>query len=180
MMLTAFAGRWRRRGWSGRRSPPDANITGLLLAGVVVNAFLSSVIMFLTSIARADQVQTTMFWLMGSISEMQQVEVIAASGLLTAAGVGVLLRLGPSLNMLSFGADEAAALGLSVSRTCAAAFAVAADDRWPSALGGLVRFRADRPARRASGQRAGSSAVDPGQRAVARRLSSSPTRSRGS
>lgn len=143
MMLTAFAGALATTWlvWGVGRAAGRANITGLLLAGVVVNAFLSSVIMFLTSIARADQVQTTMFWLMGSISEMQQVEVIAASGLLTAAGVGVLLRLGPSLNMLSFGADEAAALGLSVSRTCAAAFAVAAlMTSLAVCLGGLVGF----------------------------------------
>ncbi len=143
MMLTAFAGAlvttWLV--WGIGRAAGRTNITGLLLAGVVVNAFFSSVIMFLTSIARADQVQTTMFWLMGSISELQRPDVIAASGLLAAAGIVVLLRLGPSLNLLSFGADEAAALGLSVSKTCLAAFAVAAlITSLAVCLGGLVGF----------------------------------------
>lgn len=128
MMLMAFVGAlvttWLV--WGIGRAAGRVNITGLLLAGVVVNAFFSSVIMFLTSIARAHQVQTTMFWLMGCISEMQEFKVVAASGLLVTAGIVLLLRLGPSLNMLSFGAEEASALGLSVSKTCLAAFAISA------------------------------------------------------
>ena len=143
MMLTAFVGAvattWLV--WGIGRAAGRANVTGLLLAGVVVNAFFSSVIMFLTSIARAHQVQTTMFWLMGSISEMQRIDVIAVSGLLVAGGIVMLLRLGPSLNLLSFGADEAAALGLSVSRVCFVAFAVSAlITSVAVCLGGLVGF----------------------------------------
>lgn len=128
MMLTAFIGAMATTWlvWLIGKAAGRNNITGLLLAGVVVNAFFSSVIMFLTSIARADQMQTTMFWLMGSIAEMQQFEVIAASGLLVAGGIIVLLRLGPSLNLLSFGVDEATALGLSVSKVCFVAFTVSA------------------------------------------------------
>ena len=128
MMLTAFVGAigttWLV--WLIGKAAGRANITGLLLAGVVVNTLFSSVIIFLTSIARADQMQMTMFWLMGSIAEMQKFEVIAASGLLVAGGIIVLLRLGSSLNLLSFGADEATALGLSVSKICFVAFAVSA------------------------------------------------------
>lgn len=143
MMLTAFVGAvattWLV--WLIGRAAGRTHLTGLLLAGVVVNAFFSSVIMFLTSIARADQVQTTMFWLMGSISEMQRFEVVAVSGLLAVFGVAALLRLGPSLNMLSFGANEAAALGLSVSKTCLAAFAISAlITSVAVCLGGLVGF----------------------------------------
>lgn len=143
MMLTAFVGAvattWLV--WGIGRMAGRANITGLLLAGVVVNAFFSSVMMFLTSIARAHQVQATMFWLMGSISEMQRFDVVAASGVLVVLGIAVLLRLGPSLNLLSFGADEAAALGLSVSKTCLIAFAVSVLITSVSVcLGGLVGF----------------------------------------
>ena len=45
------------------------HITGLLLAGVVVNAFFSAMIMFLTTIANSNQVHATIFWLMGNMQE---------------------------------------------------------------------------------------------------------------
>ena len=143
MMLTAFAGALATTWlvWGIGRAAGRANMTGLLLAGVVVNAFFSSLIMFLTSIARADQVQTTMFWLMGSIAEMQRPEVVAVSGLLVTAGIAILLRLGPALNLLSFGPDEASALGLSVSKISLAAFAVSAlITSLAVCLGGLIGF----------------------------------------
>ncbi len=143
MMLAAFVGAlcttWLV--WLIGRAAGRANMTALLLAGVVVNAFFSALIMFLTSIARARQVQTTMFWLMGSIAQMQRFEVVAATALLVAAGVMVLLRLGPSLNLLSFGQEDAAAAGLSVSTVCLVAFAVSALMTSAAVcLGGLIGF----------------------------------------
>lgn len=128
MMPTAFIGAicttwlvW----WIGR-SAGRANMTGLLLAGVVVNAFFSAVMMFLTSIARASQMQMMQFWMMGNIAAMQRYEVIALSGVIVAAGVIALVRMGPSLNILTFGADDAAAMGVSASQVTLAAFAIAA------------------------------------------------------
>ena len=53
--------------WLIGRLTGKFHLTGLLLAGVVVNAFFSAVIMFLTSIAKAEQVYATMFWLMGNM-----------------------------------------------------------------------------------------------------------------
>ena len=52
--------------WSIGRVTGRVHVTGLLLAGVVVNAFFSAIIMFLSSIASAKKFQTTMLWLMGS------------------------------------------------------------------------------------------------------------------
>ncbi len=56
--------------WFIGRLTGKFHVTGLLLAGVVVNAFFSAVIMFLTSIAKADQVYDTIFWLMGNMTEV--------------------------------------------------------------------------------------------------------------
>jgi iron complex transport system permease protein len=143
MMLTAFAGALATTWlvWLIGRVAGRTNITGLLLAGVVVNAFFSSMIMFLTSIACAHQVQTTMLWLMGSISEMQRFEVVAASGLLVTIGIAALVRLGPSLNLLSFGAEDATSLGLSVTGTYMTAFAISAlITSVAVCVGGLVGF----------------------------------------
>jgi len=143
MMLTAFAGAigttWIV--WLIGKAAGRANITGLLLAGVVVNAFFSAMIMFMTSIASAREVQMTMFWLMGSIAQMQQFEVIAVSALVVIVGVVLLTRLGPSLNMLSFGVEDAAALGLSAAKVCTIAFGVAAlITSTAVCLGGLIGF----------------------------------------
>jgi iron complex transport system permease protein len=55
--------------WLIGRLTGKSHVTGLLLAGVVVNAFFSAVIMFLTSIAKSQQIHSTIFWLMGNMAE---------------------------------------------------------------------------------------------------------------
>ncbi len=55
--------------WYIGRFAGKSQVTSLLLAGVVVNAFFSALIMFLISIAKSEQLRTTVFWLMGNISE---------------------------------------------------------------------------------------------------------------
>jgi len=127
MMPTAFVGALLTSGlvWLLGRST-GRHHTGLILAGVVVNAFFSAVMMFLTSIARADQIQTMQFWMMGNIAAMQRFEVIVPAAAIVAFGVVRLTQWGPPLNMLTFGADDAASLGLSVPRTAVSVFAIAA------------------------------------------------------
>jgi len=55
--------------WMIGRLTGKNHVTGLLLAGVVISAFFSAMIMFLTSISRSKQVYATIFWLMGNIAE---------------------------------------------------------------------------------------------------------------
>jgi len=111
--------------WLIGRVTGKFHLTGLLLAGVVVNAFFSAVIMFLTSIAKADQVHATIFWLMGNMTEEDFVVIWMAGGCVSAGIVG-LFYLGPQLNALSFGEDDARSVGVNTGRTRAAAFAIAA------------------------------------------------------
>jgi len=101
------------------------HLTGLLLAGVVVNAFFSAVIMFLTSIAKAEQVYATVFWLMGNMAEEDFIVLWMAAGCVVA-GTAALFYLSPQLNALSFGEDDARSIGVNTARTRAAAFAIAA------------------------------------------------------
>jgi iron complex transport system permease protein len=91
------------------------HITGLLLAGVVVNAFFSSVIMFLTSVAKSQQVHSTIFWLMGNMVE-EEFGVLWFEGGLVAAGVAALFYLGPQLNVLSLGTEQARSVGINTGR----------------------------------------------------------------
>ena len=55
--------------WMVGRVTGKFHVTGLLLAGVVVNACFSAVIMFLTSVAKSQDVHATLFWLMGNMTE---------------------------------------------------------------------------------------------------------------
>jgi len=100
------------------------HLTGLLLAGVVVNAFFSAVIMLLTSIAKSDQVYSTIFWLMGNMAEEDFAMLWIAGGCI-GAGVTALFFLSPQLNALSFGEDDARSMGVNTRRTRAAAFVIA-------------------------------------------------------
>lgn len=112
--------------WSIGRFTGRTSGTGLLLAGVVVNAFFSAVIMFLTSIARAGQIQTTVFWLMGYLSSYADIRVLLVSAGLVGAGIVILVLLSPRLNVLSLGPTEARSLGVSPERTFVISFTAAA------------------------------------------------------
>jgi len=112
--------------WGIGRMTGRLQTTGLLLAGVVVNAFLSAGILFLISIVKAGHLQTTLFWLMGSFAELEYGPVLGAAGGICGFGIIVLMLLGQRLNILSFGPDEARSMGVPVEQTYFLAFAAAA------------------------------------------------------
>jgi len=116
------------------------HITGLLLAGVVVNAFFSSVIMFLTSVAKSGQVHSTIFWLMGNMVE-EEFGVLWPGAGLVAAGVIALFYLSPQLNALSLGTEQARSVGVNTGRIQFAAVAIAsAITAIAVSMSGLVGF----------------------------------------
>jgi iron complex transport system permease protein len=112
--------------WSIGKVTGKVHVTGLLLAGVVVNALFSAVIMFLSSVAEANKFQTTMLWLMGSFVELDKMSPLIASGAIVLLGILFLMTLGNQLNILSFGRQDARSLGVPIERTCFLAFACAA------------------------------------------------------
>ncbi|MHC4259146.1 MAG: FecCD family ABC transporter permease [Planctomycetota bacterium] len=111
--------------WFIGRLTGRSHVTGLLLAGVVVNAFLSAVIMFLTSIAKGHQVWSTIFWLMGNMTE-ENLHVLWVGAGCVVTGILALYYISPQLNALSFGEDDARSMGISPAKTQTVAFAVAA------------------------------------------------------
>jgi iron complex transport system permease protein len=111
--------------WGIGRITGKYHVTGLLLAGVVVNAFLSAMIMFLTSIAKSEQIYATIFWLMGNITEEDFLVLWVGGGCIVAGVVG-LFFLSPQLNILSIGYQDARSVGVPVERIEFAAFAIAA------------------------------------------------------
>lgn len=126
--------------WGIGRVTGRVHVTGLLLAGVVVNAFFSAVIMFLASIARSQHLHATLFWLMGNMTEEDFLVLWIAGGCVTA-GTVALFFLAPQLNAISFGRADAKTLGIDVERTQFLAFAISAFMTAVAvSLSGLVGF----------------------------------------
>jgi iron complex transport system permease protein len=111
--------------WGIGRITGRHHVTGLLLAGVVVNAFFSALIMFLTSIAKGQQLYATIFWLMGNITEEEFLVLWVGGGCIVAGVIGLFL-LSPQLNIISVGHHDARSAGVPVERIEMAAFALAA------------------------------------------------------
>ena len=115
-------------------------VTGLLLAGVVVNAFFSAVIMLLTSISKAEQVHSTIFWLMGNMTEEDFLVLWIGTGCVVG-GIVALFFISPQLNALSFGPEVARSMGVNTGQTRTVAFAIAAGiTAIAVSLSGLVGF----------------------------------------
>lgn len=115
-------------------------VTSLLLAGVVVNAFFSAVMMFLIAIAGSEQLYSTIFWLMGNITDKAGPALWAAASS-TAVGVIVLFGIAQKLNVLSFGEVDARALGVDPGRVKLVAFGFSAVITATAvSLSGLVGF----------------------------------------
>jgi iron complex transport system permease protein len=126
--------------WSIGRVAGKYHVTGLLLAGVVVNAFFSALIMFLTSIANSSQIQTTLFWLMGNMTE-ETWDVLWFSGGLVSTGVVGLFFLAPKLNAICLSDSDARSLGIHVTAVRVCAFGMAAMiTACAVSLSGLIGF----------------------------------------
>jgi iron complex transport system permease protein len=116
------------------------HVTGLLLAGVVVNAFFSAIIMFLISVAKGQQLHATMFWLMGNMAEEDFLVLWIGAGSV-AAGIVSLYFLAPQLNAISFSPADAKSMGIHVERVQFLAFTIAAFVTAVAvSLSGLVGF----------------------------------------
>ena len=102
-----------------------SQVMPLLLAGVVVNAFFSAIIMFLTSIANSQQLRATTLWLMGNITETAPAALWASAACILLGVVG-LFTVSYRLNVLAFGQAEARALGFDPVRTRLIAFGLSA------------------------------------------------------
>ncbi len=90
--------------------------TGLLLAGIALNALFAAVVLFVQSLANVAETFRTVRWLMGSLDVAGYAPIVAAVPLIALAGIG-LVSLPRTLDLMSLGADAAAARGVNVRRT---------------------------------------------------------------
>lgn len=90
-------------------------IPTLLLTGVIVSFFSSSLIMLLMSISRTEELHGIMFWIMGNLQETDFTLILIVSfALLT--GLFVAFLFARDLNALILGEEEATHLGVEVEK----------------------------------------------------------------
>lgn len=111
--------------WAIARAGAGASPTGVILAGIVINAFASAAITFVKVLVSSTQAQELLFWLVGSIGyERRSTLLILAAYVFV--GVFALSALAGRMNLLSLGDDAAATLGVRVRRVRWLIFAAAA------------------------------------------------------
>ena len=103
-----------------------SQVTSLLLAGVVINAFFSAVIMLLTLIVKTEELRSTMYWLMGNIPEKQNSILLLSYGIFIILGIIILWRISNNLNIISLGEYESRGLGIDTEKTKLIAFSFTA------------------------------------------------------
>jgi iron complex transport system permease protein len=104
-LLYAFAG-------SVGRAPAQS----LLLTGIVFNAFASSLIVFVMTVADVSRMRGIFLWLIGSI-RLVDLWLVGGVIALLLLGLGVGIYYAYALNLLSQGDETAAHLGVDVART---------------------------------------------------------------
>ena len=159
--LAAFAGGWLAVLLLGAFNSGFAGggTAKLILAGVALNAMIGSVLGFFLFSATDDALRSMTFWTLGSCASAQWPQVLVLFVFLVVGGV-LLWRNARFLDALQLGDDQAAHLGVSVSRVrreiiiaaallagCATAFAgtigfigLVAPHMARLLLGGLHRF----------------------------------------
>lgn len=93
----------------------------LLLAGVTLNSFFSALILFVQYLADFTQTFRTVRWLMGDLDVGSYAPILAALPLVVLS-FGAFAVLSRALNLMSLGADAAAARGVDVARAERLAF----------------------------------------------------------
>jgi iron complex transport system permease protein len=87
----------------------------LILAGVIVTTFLSSAIVFVTTLMDATRIRSFTFWLLGDLSGTTK-SLLAVGIIVAVGGTIVLAAHARSLNLLMLGERDAFDLGVEVER----------------------------------------------------------------
>lgn len=88
----------------------------LILAGVIVTTFLSSAIVFITTLMDATRIRSFTFWLLGDLSGARSSLLLIVGIVVALIGAIVLALNARSLNLLMLGERDAFDLGVEVER----------------------------------------------------------------
>lgn len=100
-------------------------VHSLLLAGVILNAIFSALIMFITSIMEPNRSAGMMSWLMGTLTAPAYPALAVLTAYL-AAGVTALMRQAQVLNLMTLGDESARSLGVETERAKKLIYVIAA------------------------------------------------------
>lgn len=96
----------------------------LILAGVIVTTFLSSAIVFITTMMDATRIRSFTFWLLGDLSGTTT-KLLAVTLIVAGVGVALLAAHARPLNLLMLGERDAFDLGVEVGRVRLTVFVAA-------------------------------------------------------
>lgn len=96
----------------------------MILSGVIVTTFLSSVIVFVTALMDATRIRSFTFWLLGDLSGGSPDATVVAA-VVAIIGTVLLVLNARSLNLLMLGERDAFDLGVEVGRVRLAVFVIA-------------------------------------------------------
>ncbi|MBA3633983.1 MAG: iron ABC transporter permease [Acidobacteria bacterium] len=104
------------------KSHAGMNVERLVLSGVIVTTFLSSIIVLLTSLLDAAKLRSFTFWLLGDLSQATK-NGFYLSFAAVIIGTIVLMRNARALNLMMIGERDAFDFGVEVNKTRLAVFA---------------------------------------------------------
>ena len=102
--------------WLVTKLRPDAATSTLLLAGVSLNFFFSSLILFLQYTASFADAYRVLRWLMGGLGGVDLSAVVQMTPFVVL-GMAVIFGFGRELDLLATGSELAASRGVAVART---------------------------------------------------------------
>ena len=103
------------------KSRAGMNVERLVLSGVIVTTFLSSIIVLLTSLLDAAKLRSFTFWLLGDLSAATT-NGFYLSFAAVIVGTIILLKYARALNLMMIGERDAHDFGVEVGRTRLAVF----------------------------------------------------------
>lgn len=106
------------------RGRTGASPERLILAGVIVTTFLSSAIVFITTMMDATRIRSFTFWLLGDLSGTTSNLLLIAS-IAAISGTVILALHARSLNLMMLGERDAFDLGVEVERVRLSVFLAA-------------------------------------------------------
>lgn len=95
------------------RGRAGASPERLILAGVIVTTFLSSAIVFITTLMDATRIRSFTFWLLGDLSGTTA-SLLSIAFIAAAIGVAILILNARALNLMMLGERDAFDLGVEV------------------------------------------------------------------
>ena len=106
------------------KSRAGMNTERLVLSGVIVTTFLSSIIVLLTTLLDATKLRSFTFWLLGDLSQATPNSFYLA-GITAIIGTLILTATARSLNLMMLGERDAFDFGVEVQKTRLIVFATA-------------------------------------------------------